>query len=53
MRIAILTDPAGVGQIEVEPAVVSAAHEAAKLLEGLGHDVDEAAPPIERGQLRR
>jgi amidase len=46
LRIAVLTDPIGASRVEVDPAVVSAAREAAKLLEGLGHEVDEGAPAI-------
>jgi amidase len=46
LRIAVLTDPAGVSKVDVDPTVVSAAHEAAKMLEGLGHRVDEDAPPL-------
>jgi amidase len=46
LRIAVLTDPIGVSQVEVDPAVVAATREAAKMLEGLGHRVDEDAPAI-------
>ena len=51
LRIAVLTDPTGAGHIQVEPAVVSAAREAAELLEGLGHVVDEDAPAIPEGSF--
>ncbi len=46
LRIAVLTDPVAAPHVQVAPAVVAATREAAKLLEGLGHTVDEAAPAI-------
>jgi amidase len=46
LRIAILTDPIGVSRVEAEPAVIAATREAAEMLEGLGHTVDEDAPDI-------
>jgi amidase len=46
LRIAVLTDPIGVSRVEVDPVVVSATREAAKLLEGLGHEVDDDAPAV-------
>jgi len=47
LRIGLLTDAIGVSHIEVEPAVVSATREAAKLLEGLGHQIDEDVPAVD------
>lgn len=47
LRIALLTDAIGVSHIEVEPAVVSATREAANLLEGLGHQIDEDVPAVD------
>jgi amidase len=46
LRIAILTEPIGVSRVEVDPAVVAATREAATMLEGLGHTVDEDTPDI-------
>jgi amidase len=46
LRIAVLTDPIGVSRVEVHHAVVSATREAAKLLDDLGHEVDDDAPAI-------
>jgi amidase len=46
LRIAILTDPIGVSRVEVDAAVIAATREAATMLEGLGHTVDEDAPDI-------
>jgi amidase len=46
LRIAVLTEPIGASQIEVDPAVVSATREAATMLEGLGHQVDDDAPVV-------
>ncbi len=46
LRIAVLTDPIGAPHIEIDPAVVSATREAATMLEGLGHHVDDDAPAI-------
>jgi amidase len=43
LRIGVLTAPPG-GQFEAHPACVAAARDAAALLEGLGHDVDDSAP---------
>jgi amidase len=47
LRIAILTDPVGAAHIEIDPIVVSATREAAAMLEGLGHQVDEDVPAID------
>src|SRR5829696_7939698 len=47
LRIALLTDPIGVSHIEVDPEVVSATREAATLLEGLDHVLDEDAPAVD------
>jgi amidase len=44
LRIAVLTEPIGATQIEIDPAVVSATREVATMLEGLGHKVDDDAP---------
>jgi amidase len=44
LRVAIMTRPIGIPGIEIEPQVVSAARQAATMLEGLGHVVDEDAP---------
>jgi amidase len=41
LRIGILTEPIGAGHIEIDPAVVSATQQAATMLEGLGHTVDD------------
>ena len=46
LRIAVLTEPIGAGHVKVDPVVVAATREAAKLLEGLGHEVDDDAPAI-------
>jgi amidase len=46
LRIAVVTEATGAGHIEIDPAVVSATREAAKLLEGLGHGVDEDGPAV-------
>jgi amidase len=46
LRIAILTDPIGAAHIEIDPAVVSATREAATMLEGLGHQVDDDVPAV-------
>jgi len=43
LRIALMTESIGT-DIEVDPAVASAAREAARMLEGLGHEVDEEVP---------
>src|SRR3954452_20287310 len=43
LRIGVLTRPPG-GQFEAHPACVAAAHEAARLLGELGHDVEDSAP---------
>src|SRR5437763_1984247 len=43
LRIGLLTTPPG-GQLEAHPECVAAARDAAALLEGLGHDVEESAP---------
>jgi amidase len=47
LRITVLTEPLGVAHIEAEPAVVSATREAATMLEGLGHQIDEDAPALD------
>jgi amidase len=46
LRIAVLTDPIGARQVEVDPVVAAATRDAAKLLEALGHQVDDDAPAI-------
>jgi amidase len=51
LRIAILTEPIGVSRVEVDPAVVAATREAAVMLEGLGHAVDEDTPDIPAEQF--
>jgi amidase len=48
LRIGILTEPVGVSHIEVDPAVVSATREAASMLEGLGHSVDDDVPRFDQ-----
>jgi amidase len=45
LKIGITTTPAG-GQFEAHPECVAAAQDAAKLLEGLGHDVVESHPAV-------
>jgi amidase len=40
LRIAVATEPIG-ARVPVEPATAAAARDAAKLLEGLGHEVDD------------
>jgi amidase len=47
LRIAVLTEAIGAGHIEIEPAVVSATRQAATMLEGLGHAVDDDAPAVD------
>ncbi len=47
LRIAVLTDPVGASHIQVDPAVVAATREAATMLEGLGHQIDEDIPAID------
>jgi amidase len=49
LRIALLTEPIGATHIEIDPAVVSATREAATMLEGLGHRVDEEVPAVDEG----
>ena len=49
LRITVLTDPIGASHIQVDPAVVSATREAATMLEGLGHAVDEDVPALDQG----
>ena len=44
LRITLMTESIGT-DIEIDPVVVSAAREAAMMLEGLGHSVDEEVPP--------
>jgi amidase len=51
LRIAVLTDPIGASHIEIDQAVVSACREAATILEGLGHRVDDDAPAIPEGSF--
>lgn len=46
LRIAVVTEPLGIPDIEIDPVVVAATRSAAKLLEGLGHNVDENGPAI-------
>jgi amidase len=46
LRIAMLTEAVGVPQVDVDPQVVAATREAATMLEGLGHSLDEDVPPI-------
>jgi amidase len=46
LRIAVLTEPVGAGHVDVDPAVVSAARQAATMLERLGHTVDDDAPGV-------
>ena len=43
LRIALMTESIGT-DIEIDPVVVSAVREAATMLEGLGHSVDEDVP---------
>jgi Asp-tRNA(Asn)/Glu-tRNA(Gln) amidotransferase A subunit family amidase len=45
LRITVATEPIG-ARVPVEPAIAAVTREAAKLLEGLGHEVDEEAPAI-------
>jgi amidase len=47
LRIAVLTEAVGVPHIEVDPAVVAATQEAARMLEGLGHQIDNDAPQVD------
>jgi amidase len=47
LRIAVLTEAIGVPRIEVQPAVVAATREAAKMLEDLGHKIDEDVPQVD------
>jgi amidase len=49
LRITVLTDPIGASHIQVDPAVVSATREAATMLEGLGHQIDEDVPALDQG----
>jgi amidase len=44
LRVGVLATPPG-GQIDADPDCIAAAQAAAKLLEGLGHDVEESHPP--------
>ncbi len=44
LRIALMTESIGT-EIEIDPVVVAAVREAAGMLEGLGHNVDEEVPP--------
>ena len=43
LRIALMTESIGT-DIEIDPVVVAAAREAARMLEGLGHSLDEDVP---------
>ena len=47
LRIAIVTDPVGASHIEIDPVVVAATREAATMLEGLGHQIDDEVPPVD------
>ncbi len=47
LRIAVLTDPVGVPHIEADAAVVAATQEAATMLEGLGHQIDDDVPQVD------
>ncbi|HKH41332.1 MAG TPA: amidase family protein [Solirubrobacterales bacterium] len=47
LRIGLLIEPIGAGHIDVDPTVVSATREAATMLEGLGHAVDEDVPAVD------
>ena len=47
LRITVLTEAIGVPAIEVDPAVVAATREAATMLEGLGHAIDEEVPRLD------
>jgi amidase len=47
LRIGVLTEAIGAGHIEIEPAVVSATRQAATMLEGLGHALDDDAPVVD------
>jgi amidase len=44
LRVGVLATPPG-GQLEADPDCIAAAQAAAKLLEGLGHHVEESHPP--------
>jgi amidase len=46
LRIAIVTDPVGMADVEVDPALVAATEQVGGMLEGLGHSVDEDGPPV-------
>jgi amidase len=48
MRIGLLTEPLG-QDVAISPEVVDAAHDAAALLEELGHHVDGDTPPVPVG----
>jgi amidase len=48
LRIAVRTEP--LVAVEIEPAVVEAARDAARLLEELGHSVEEAVPLAVNGE---
>jgi len=47
LRITVLTEAIGAPHIEVEPAVAAATREAATMLEGLGHQIDEDVPALD------
>jgi amidase len=44
LRVGLLVTPPG-GQVDADPDCIAAAQAAAKLLEGLGHHVEESHPP--------
>jgi amidase len=46
LRIAVLTEPIGASHVAIDSAVVSATREAATMLEGLGHRIDDDEPVI-------
>jgi amidase len=47
LRITVVTEPIGVSHIAADPAVVAATREAATMLEGLGHQVDDDVPQLD------
>ncbi|MBS0366507.1 MAG: amidase [Proteobacteria bacterium] len=51
LRIALMRTP--LAGTPVDPACLAAADAAAKLLTGLGHQVEEARPPLDSGALAR
>jgi amidase len=46
LRIAVLTEALGGADLEIDDEVVAAAWAAAKMLEGLGHQVDDDVPAV-------